>query len=496
MRTGIYVRVSTEEQAREGFSIRAQIEKLKNYAKLKDWTIVDIYKDEGISGKNIVDRPDINRLINDIKNNKVNNVLVFKIDRLTRSTKNLIELVEFFNFHHCAFNSLMESIDTNSATGRMFIKIIGIFAEFERENLIERVKIGFERKSKEGYTLCSRTASYGYIRRKGQKIQEIVLEEAIIVKEIFQKFVNENYSMTEIAKFLNAKGIPTKENCKWSSKTIKVILTNTNYIGKVRHLINDKINYTDNDGIHKPIIDEDIYYQAQEKINLMKKITRTKHPKSDVYFTGIAECVECGTKLTPKRSYKKKNDTVIACYPMYRCLDSVKGLCNAPTCSHIKLENAFQEYLEKFEDFTETNISIENKDTAEIQNNNLEIEKQDIINRLDKFKKRLNQVIDLYIEQQIDFNTYQEMAKKIKDKVFILEIRLSELKMKEEISIQPKIKKNKIISNLKQNWCNLDDNAKMLFLQKFVNKIVVSKTGTKNDKSGKVIIHDIQFNDI
>lgn len=156
------MRVSTEEQAQEGFSVRAQTEKLKAYALLKDWEIYDIYADEGISGKNIVDRPAINRLIEDIQDGNVNNVLVFKVDRLTRSTKDLIELVELFEQQACAFNSLTESIDTDTPSGRMFLKIIGIFAEFERENLVTRLKLGFERKVKEGYTLANYSLSYGY----------------------------------------------------------------------------------------------------------------------------------------------------------------------------------------------------------------------------------------------------------------------------------------------------------------------------------------------
>ena len=131
--TGIYVRVSTDEQAQDGFSVRGQTEKLKSYAMLKDWDIFDIYADEGISGKNLVDRPAINRLIEDIENGKVNNVLVFKVDRLTRNTQNLLELVELFEEYNCAFNSLTESIDTDTPSGRMFLKIIGIFAEFERD---------------------------------------------------------------------------------------------------------------------------------------------------------------------------------------------------------------------------------------------------------------------------------------------------------------------------------------------------------------------------
>ncbi|MCL2096486.1 MAG: recombinase family protein [Oscillospiraceae bacterium] len=108
IKTGIYCRVSTEEQVQEGFSIRAQQEKLKDYLKVKCWELYDIYVDEGIYGKNIVDRPAINKLIDDINDGKVNNVLVFKVDRLTRNTKDLITLMETFNENNCAFNSLMD----------------------------------------------------------------------------------------------------------------------------------------------------------------------------------------------------------------------------------------------------------------------------------------------------------------------------------------------------------------------------------------------------
>ena len=155
LETGIYVRVSTEEQAQEGYSIRAQEEKLRDYARIKDWLVYKIYIDDGISGKNITDRPAIIEMIEDVKNGNIKNVLVFKIDRLTRSVADLISLVELFNGHECAFNSLTESIDTHSATGRMFIKILGIFAEFERENIAERARLGFERKAKEVKYLLS-----------------------------------------------------------------------------------------------------------------------------------------------------------------------------------------------------------------------------------------------------------------------------------------------------------------------------------------------------
>ena len=206
---GIYVRVSTDEQAHNGFSIRAQIEKLSCYCRLKEWSIFDIYADEGKSGKNINERSELIRLICDIKSKKVDNILVYKIDRLTRSTKDLIELVELFNKYNCAFNSFTESIDTNSSTGRMFIKIIGIFAEFERENIAERVRMGLERKVREGYSSASRNVSYGYKRGPIKNSLIIHQYEAYIVKKIFNLYLD-NYSFADISRYLNKYSVKTK----------------------------------------------------------------------------------------------------------------------------------------------------------------------------------------------------------------------------------------------------------------------------------------------
>ena len=148
MPTGVYIRVSTEDQATEGFSINAQKEKLTKYAEINDWQILDYYIDDGISGKNIKDRPEITRMLNDIKKRKIKNVLVYKLDRLTRSLLNLMELINLFETYDCSLNSHTEKLDTSNAVGRMFVKILGTFAEFERENLAERVIFGYEQKQK------------------------------------------------------------------------------------------------------------------------------------------------------------------------------------------------------------------------------------------------------------------------------------------------------------------------------------------------------------
>lgn len=359
--TAIYIRVSTEEQALNGFSIRAQEEKLIYYAtKIKDWNVYKIYSDEGISGKDIKNRPCLQAMLTDIKGGKVNNVLVFKIDRLTRSTKDLIELVELFNQYDCDFNSLNESIDTSTATGRMFIKIIGIFAEFERENIVERVKLGFERKVKEGNSICSSTPPFGYDRPKGSNKLVVNEKEAKIVIKIFDEFLN-NKSISYIVKLLNDKKVKTKKNKNWTYKTIKLILTNTTYIGKVRYGINKKY-YFEQEGNHSPIIDLYKFDSVQKKIS-KKSIT-------DAYYSHVLKC-KCGSDMVSKRIYKLTKEGKKKVYINYRCREKKKG-CNKDI-SHIKLEKMMIKVNARWKYYTleQKNSILHDNIELRIENNTL-----------------------------------------------------------------------------------------------------------------------------
>jgi len=338
IKTGIYIRVSTEEQAKHGFSIRAQSEKLVNYAKIKEWDIYDLYIDEGLSGKNL-EREAIKRLINDVRNEKVNNVLVFKIDRLTRSTKDLIDLIELFTKYNCDFNSLTESIDTSSPTGRMFIKIIGLFAEFERETIVERIKIGLERKVIEGYSLCSSTTSYGYIRPKGQKVQKIDRIESKIVKKIYAMYLA-NKDISDITEELNKTKIKKKKNKLWSNKTVINILKNPNYIGKVRYGINTN-KYFEKQGKHQSIIDINDYKKVQLKLN------NRLRTKEDAYYSNKLICV-CGNKLHTKRTYINNK-----CYINYVCQNTN---CDIKNISHKYLDKYLKIKEKKAKEYVQRNI--------------------------------------------------------------------------------------------------------------------------------------------
>ncbi|MDR2559530.1 MAG: recombinase family protein [Oscillospiraceae bacterium] len=471
--TGIYVRVSTEEQAQEGYSVRGQTDKLKSYALIKEWDIYDIYADEGISGKNIIDRPAINRLMADVECGKVNNVLVFKVDRLTRNTKNLLELVELFNTHNCSFNSLTESIDTQTASGRMFLKIIGIFAEFERENIIERIKVGCERKVREGYTLACICISYGYDRPNGQKIPTINPCESEIVKEMFSMYVNQNYSMNKIARELNERKIPTKKGARmWASSTIRSMLMNPTYIGKVRYATKDEHRYFEANGLHEPIISDELFQFAQERLKNIPHISRTKHPKEQSYFCGVMVCGRCGAKITTHNYKSGKNaETYTTAYKCRAMSSSEIEKCESYCVTHSKVEHAFLDYIDNISDITES-VDIEPVDNGgeKLLKIIVAFEK-----KLQSMQNRKNHVMEQYMDGILEFDEYKRMISYFNEKSDALENEIQQKKTElSETATTPELLPEDIITNIHQSWEHLTDTEKMIFLRRFVKKITIS----------------------
>jgi len=489
MKTAVYVRVSTEEQAKEGYSIRAQIDKLKDYIRIKDWEFYKVYADEGISGKNIPDRPAINELIADIKAGIVDNILVYKIDRLTRSTRDLIDLTELFNDCHCGFNSLMESIDTQTASGRMFLKIIGIFAEFERENTIERITLACEKKVKEGYTLSSYVSSYGYDREKGELVQKINPEQAKIVREIFEMYAYHNMSYLGIARHLNGRKIKAKLGGSWHTASIRDILTNPNYIGKVRYSTDDKKRYFETEGRHESIIAEELYNEVQKKLSRFSKKSHTKRPREECFFCGTIFCGLCGARLYTNLHYKtsKRGEKKMLC--AYRCPNAKKGLCTDVAFSHRVAEEELERYMMNINDMTVSDkLPDVEKNKRDGLNDMLREELENVIVKLDR---KVKSVMALYIDEQIDFDEYSQM-KKI--------IAIEKNGCLEQIGNIPVCMANEdlptredVITSILENWKLLTNAERYQFMQACIEKITaVGKKGERSNLNS-VKIKEVKF---
>ncbi len=262
-RAAIYTRVSTEDQAKEGFSLDAQLEKLRSYCKARDWEIAGEYIDDGYSAR-YVKRPAYNKMIKEI--DKWDALLVIKMDRIHRNSKNFMMMMEYLKKQDKEFVSMTESLDTSTAMGRFVMDIIQRIAQLESEQIGERVYIGMEQKAKTNGGILGFNIPYGYDYSNGKlKIKQ---NEAENVKNIFQNYLK-GKSMKKIAEELNIKNIPTKLNKTWGIQTVSLILKNPIYCGYLHW--EDYLNPSD----HPSIIDKNSFNNVQKLIQ--KKNIKTCH---------------------------------------------------------------------------------------------------------------------------------------------------------------------------------------------------------------------------
>ena len=480
--TGIYIRVSTEDQAKDGFSIHAQKEKLTKYAEANDWDIFDYYVDDGISGKNLDGRPQVIRLLKDVEEGKINNVLIYKLDRLTRSVRDLIYLIELFEKHSCTFNSQTEKIDTSNAVGRMFVKIIGIFAEFERENLAERVSFGYEQKTREGnYTNTNGVYGYDYIIGE----QKLVVNEfeKELVNKIFNLYID-GKSYHKIALEFNMENVPTKRGGHWASSTVKSIINNPLYVGKVRYGVKtknkDKSFTVDGNNI-EPIISEEKWELANNIIQTRKHYCVRRYPSENSYFFHIIKCSKCGGGISARQQTHHNK-----LYITYRCNNSCRGFCDCGGFSHKTMEKAFLEYLETLQDM-KPDESIMKKKKNII---NSQSKKENIKKRIDKLEIKKKTIRTGFINDLISVEEYRIMTEEIEKE---RKLQLEEIEKLDEIIEECSVDTytyddvKDLVTNIKLNWEHLTNKERQQFLERFVDVIKVDKS------TDKAIINSVEF---
>jgi len=251
VRVAIYTRVSTEDQAKEGFSLDAQLDRLRAYCTSREWNVAGEYIDDGYSGRN-TKRPAYSRMLEEA--DKWDMLLVIKMDRIHRNSKNFMLMMEHLNKSNKGFTSMTESLDTSTAMGRFVMDIIQRIAQLESEQIGERVYIGMEQKAKTNGGMLGFNIPYGYDYMDGELI--INPNEVDVVKDIYSWY-KDGKSMGEIVKMLNSTKIPTKKGGFWAKKTISTILKNPVYCGYLHW--EDYVNKSE----HDPIIDESDFDEVQ-----------------------------------------------------------------------------------------------------------------------------------------------------------------------------------------------------------------------------------------
>jgi site-specific DNA recombinase len=223
----IYTRVSTEDQAREGFSLDAQMEKLQAYCSAREWKIAGKYVDNGYSGRD-TNRPAYQKMMEDI--DKWDALLVMKMDRIHRNSKNFMTMMEVLSEKGKEFVSMTESLDTSTAMGRFVMDIIQRIAQLESEQIGERVYVGMRQKAKDGKGMLGSPAPYGYDYRDGHFVE--IDNEIGTIKKIYGMYLN-GKSLGDISSWLEEEGIKTKKRGNWDKKTVSRILSNPIYCGLV-----------------------------------------------------------------------------------------------------------------------------------------------------------------------------------------------------------------------------------------------------------------------
>ena len=318
MRVALYPRVSGHEQE-DNYSIPEQIDRMKKYCAAKDWMIYKIYTDSGFTGSNM-DRPGLQSLIKDAESGQFDMVLVYKLDRLSRSQKDTLFLIEdVFDKHNVFFTSITENFDTSTPTGKAFLGILAVFAQFEREQIRERTMTGKDSRAKEGKWHGSKWVPIGYDYTEGLLIPNKY--EVMQIKEIADMFIKRTPVRT-IANIMTEKGFLHKYG-EWEAKTIRRVLSNPVNIG----LIKNRDEWYK--GIHEPILDQKTFDAIAEIMNERKEKYGTTYKPHSSLLGGIIYCKHCGGKYA--RQGNRQGTYYYSCYSRNK---SMKRMIKDPNCKN------------------------------------------------------------------------------------------------------------------------------------------------------------------
>lgn len=471
MRAAIYARVSTTEQSEEGFSIEGQKRRLLAYAESQDWNVMGFYIDEGISAKDL-NRPQLKRMLDDIRNGHVDIVLVYKLDRLTRSAADCDHLLKMFEAHKVMFQSATESFETRTATGRLFIRLISDLAQWERELISERVRFGMEQKVHEGKKPGGKYP-YGY-----DKNGNLIPEEEEVISRLRDMYVNERMSYKKIAVRLMTEGIQRRGH-EWTSNTVALTLENPFYAGIIRfgtklpngkyaqRKRDERVEVIDAPGDHEAIWSLDQY---NEHVQLMRSRSDGGFSrKLDYLFTGLLRCGRCGAsmygRLSSARS-RKSGDIVRT--PYYWCSNrKANDSCKMPMFRQSHVEHLLFEYIEKI--LFDPGLTQEAMQQKKTKKQNGEKELARLKRDLEAVKTRIKKWQYMFVNDLISSDDLRERLNEEAE---------AESKLKEAIKRLASVDKetDEVRTQLQQMadvWPELDDAEKQELLRIMFERITI-----------------------
>ncbi len=489
MRCGVYVRVSTEDQRDNGYSIDSQLRMIKEYCEKNNYDIVDIYNDAGHSGKDLM-RPEMQRLLKDIKSHRVETIVAIKVDRLTRNNYDGFWLLNYCEEHDVKIELILEPYDVTTANGEMIFGMNLVFGQRERKEIGARTKRAMEEMALKH--IHPSKAPYGYIRNKETGHLEIEPIEAQVVKEIFE-LCKQGNSSRNISITLKNK-IAYLKTGKWTSDRVYKILTNSIYIGifeygkycrKPQDILRVE-NYCEQ------IIDIDTWKLTRR---VLEKNKHSNYGEHIHLFTGIVRCPTCGKILSSTNSFKYSGTPKEKVYYHLTCKNpncKSKGIHYSSDKIEQKLVRILNELTRYMYDMDNEIIVCNSTKTKDIK---------DIEKAIEKLKMQEKKLVDLYLSSTLNIETINYKNDIIKKEIENLNKKKQQIDPNNDFKeytiellkkIDCTIKKDEVIFRNKIGFSFIFDSLNRKSKKELIKRLI-DTIEIKRDKNYNIEITNIKF---
>ncbi|RXT08845.1 recombinase family protein [Ammoniphilus sp. CFH 90114] len=499
IKVAIYARVSTTEQAEEGYSIDEQVRILNKWCLENGYEVYKEYIDRGVSGKSINKRLALQQMMVDVNEKRFNMVLVWKTNRLARNLLDILKIVDLLHRNNVTFRSHSDNHETETPNGKLHFHVMAAVAEYERANIAENVKMGMLARARQGSWNGGKVLGYNTVETTNKssskkKSTKLVIneKEAQTVKRIFELYVEGN-GYKSIANTINKEGHRSKKGNFFSIIAVKNILTNPVYVGLVRYNVrrdwNDKrrnnINPTPiiQEGLHSPIITKEVWDKAQ---SILK--SRTGKPNrihtGEFPLTGILKCPKCGAGMVLGRTTNRRKDGTKRVLEYYVCgawKNKGTSVCNS---NSVRTDYADAYVLNKLNLISNSNKLLHDivGEINKNNNNSLDPLKKDyevLKKEIHSIQEKKQRILKLYEDGDIEKVVLKERLNKLNEEIALLESRLSPI---EEV----------VESNKTQN---VSLELVKAILYNFSNNLNETTTREQRKQLLHLLIHEITINE-
>ena len=465
---GIYMRVSTEDQAREGFSLPEQKERLEAYCKFNGYKIVEYYTDAGISAKTGNHRPEYDRMLEDGKQGKINMIIALKLDRITRSTRDWETLMDYLEKYNINIAFVNDDINTTTANGKMVSRIMMSVSQNEIERTSERTIIGLEGAIKQGHIPARAPLGYKHVDKK---LVPDPLTKDIVIRIYNLYFEGLTYNI--IAKLFNKEKVCGKTN--WKDTSILKIISNVIYKGDyIQGKTTRNPRYFPD--VVEPIVSKELWDSCQ----VQKKKNQRNYMRSQTYiFLQKLKCPKCGRILAGGASHKIKADKW---YYYYRC-----EKCRGNIREH-EIEDSIKELLSDIFEYD----SVVNEFFLPVLQNKIHNPKEDFekeITNLNNKKIRIRKayIDELFTEEEykeetnIIENQIKDLQKKIleNEQVSKLNLSVDDILVKRDMDFINSIKLPILYNAFVDSWDGLGREEKAEIVMKYIDDIELELVNNK-----------------